>query len=65
MACPGPSGAEWRCDGRACTVGGIHTTCKIAKEKDGYVFTYTQRAQIAENTYQQLKRSRLSTAHKS
>lgn len=50
MACPGPIDGQWRCDGLGCDVGGIHTTCKKAKEADGYTFTYTRRAK----TYQQL-----------
>lgn len=33
MACPGPNiNGEWLCDGIACNVGGIHTTCKKQKK---------------------------------
>lgn len=65
MSCPGPTGDQWMCDGRACTVGGMHTTCRIAKEQEGYIFTYTKRAQLAEEAYKQAKKMRSSNAHKS
>lgn len=60
IGCPGPQGVDgdgnpsniWYCDGRACDRGGIHTTCKKAKETDGYDFQYTERARLAQAVYE-------------
>lgn len=74
MACPGPRGCpgpqgvddqgnisnEWLCDGLGCDVGGIHTTCKKAKESEGYTFVYTRRAEILAQEHERQKAIRLA-----
>lgn len=67
IGCPGPLGVDgdgnpsniWYCDGRACDRGGIHTTCKKAKEADGYDFQYTERARLAQAVYEKERDLRL------
>lgn len=61
MACPGPNiNGEWLCDGLGCNVGGIHTTCKKAKESEGYTFVYTRRAEILAQEHERQKAIRLA-----
>lgn len=65
--CPGAPGVDdngassnvWYCDGPACDRGGIHTTCKKAKEADGYDFRYTERARLTQAVYEKERDIRL------
>ena len=60
MAC-GPVGDDnvWLCDGAACNKGGIHTTCKKAKEAEGYIFQYTERALLMYSEHMRQRAIRL------
>lgn len=66
--CPGAPGVDkdgnpvnniWLCDGPACDRGAIHTTCKKAKEADGFTFVYTERARLAQAVYEKERDIRL------
>ena len=66
--CPGAPGVDkdgnpvnniWLCDGLACDRGAIHTTCKKAKEADGYDFRYTERARLTQAVYEKERDIRL------
>lgn len=67
IGCPGQLGIDgdgnfsniWYCDGLACDRGGIHTTCKKAREADGYDFQYTERARLAQAVYEKERDIRL------
>lgn len=67
IGCPGPQGIDdngnpsnvWLCDGLACDRGGIHTTCKKAKEAEGYNFQYSDRAKLAQTAYEKQRNQRL------
>lgn len=56
----------WLCDGIACDRaragdrGAIHTTCKKAKEAEGYTFAYTERARLAQGVYEKGRDIRLA-----
>lgn len=67
--CPGAPGVDkegnpvnnvWLCDGLACDRGAIHTTCKKAKEADGFTFVYTERARLAQGVYEKERDIRLA-----
>lgn len=67
--CPGAPGVDkdgnpinniWLCDGPACDRGAIHTTCKKAKEADGFTFVYTERARLAQAVYEKERDIRLA-----
>lgn len=58
MAC-GPIDGVWYCDGIACDKKGIHTTCKNAKEAEGYTFAYTERARLAQAAHDRERDLRL------
>ena len=67
--CPGAPGVDkdgnpvnniWLCDGLACDRGAIHTTCKKAKEADGYTFVYTEHARLAQGVYERERDIRLA-----
>lgn len=74
MACPGPSGAippstpvvinddtkVWVCDGYGCDCGGIHQTCKAAKEAEGYTFVYSHRGQVYQELHDRQRDQRLA-----
>lgn len=74
MACPGPSGAippstpvvinddtkVWVCDGYGCDCGGIHQTCKAAKEAEGYTFVYSERAAAYQEIHDRERDKRLA-----
>ena len=51
----------WLCDGLACGAGGIHTTCKKAKEAEGFTFVYTERARLANGVYEKARDIRLAS----
>jgi hypothetical protein len=68
--CPGPLGVDqdgnpvnnvWFCDGIACDRGAIHTTCKKAKEAEGYTFVYTERAKIHQKLHDHERDVRLAS----
>lgn len=67
--CPGPQGVDdqgnssniWLCDGLGCDVGGVHTTCKKAKEADGYTFQYTHRAEAYQRMHNHDRDVRLAS----
>lgn len=61
MTCPGPMNGTWWCDGLGCTAGGIHTTCKKAKEADGYIFAYTERAALHQRLHDHQRDVRLAS----
>lgn len=67
--CPGAPGVDkdgnpvnniWLCDGLACDRGGIHTTCKKAKENEGYTFVYTRRAELYAQEHERQRAIRLA-----
>ena len=53
--CPGPDKDPevkiWWCDGHACPVRGIPSTCKLSVEQRGYEMQYTPRGKAAEKQY--------------
>ena len=61
MAC-GPQGDDktWYCDGLSCSKGAIHTTCKKAKEAEGYTFVYTERARLTRGIHDKERDIRLA-----